>query len=473
MQRTGDDQRQQHDIHPESPSASTSQSSVSPFSFDQHLLLRNHRGKNTNRMFRSGIYERLEGGISGSTSSWTGSRKFAWRKAALGAAVLIGLVWLFGPREPRGLLRGNTSKTPGQPFAHPPPTLSLIKLSVGTVNQRPIDNLGPLPPFPSKLPTGGLDSDLDHPIPTSPSNDPDRSKTTQCKTPHPSAPRLVQYALMIDAGSTGSRIHIYKFNHCGPSPMYEYEVFRMTQPGLSDYSGRPAEAAQSLDVLLDEALEVVPRSLHSCTPVAVKATAGLRLLGASQSTEILDAIRARFHSKYPFAVDDTNGVVIMDGKDEGVYAWITANYLLDTIRPGTPPQTPTYAVLDLGGASTQIVFEPTFAKPDSSLVDGEHKYELVFGGMTRVLYQHSYLGYGLMRARASVHRLVDFMASLRVSAERRGVVGNPCLARGTTKQVTIKDELSGRSHNVTMDGGDIGGFEACNRVVQLVMAKDA
>ena len=99
----------------------------------------------------------------------------------------------------------------------------------------------------------------------------------------------------------------------------------------------------------------------------------------------------------------------MDGKDEGVYAWITANYLLGTIKASTPPDTPTCAVLDLGGASTQIVFEPVFASSDMRLEEGEHKYDLQFGGRSHVLYQHSYLGYGLMRARRHVHRLVDFM----------------------------------------------------------------
>ena len=62
--------------------------------------------------------------------------------------------------------------------------------------------------------------------------------------------------------------------------------------------------------------------------------------------------------------------MIMDGKDEGVYAWITANYLLGTIKASTPPDTPTYSVFELGCASTQIVLEPVFASSDMQLKEG-------------------------------------------------------------------------------------------------------
>jgi guanosine-diphosphatase len=41
----------------------------------------------------------------------------------------------------------------------------------------------------------------------------------------------------------------------------------------------------------------------------------------------------------------------MERKDEDMYAWITANFLLGTIKASTPPaNSPTYVVLDLGGA---------------------------------------------------------------------------------------------------------------------------
>lgn len=311
------------------------------------------------------------------------------------------------------------------------------------------------------------------PIPTSPQNDPDMLKTVHCDNPYPGITNHVQYAIMIDAGSTGSRIHIYKFHNCEKSPTYEYEVFKMTKPGLSSYKNDPVAAAKSLDVLMDEAVRTVPESLRSCAPVAVKATAGLRLLGAEQSDAILAAVRERLLSVYPFPLPEKDAVVIMDGKDEGVFAWITANYLLDTIRANSPTSSSTYAVLDLGGASTQIVFEPIFGKPNSSLNPGEHKYDLTFGGKTYVLYQHSYLGYGLMRARSSAHRLVEFMSTLNVSGKKDSVTANPCLAVGTSKTVEIEDEQTGVKRKVEMTGGDLSSFEACNRIIELVMAKDA
>ena len=311
------------------------------------------------------------------------------------------------------------------------------------------------------------------PRPSSYESDPDPSKTVFCTAPHSPSSPLVQYALMIDAGSTGSRIHVYKFNNCGPSPTYEYETFVQKHPGLSAFAGRPEEAAQSLDSLLDIAMRTIPEQLRRCTPVAVKATAGLRLLGAEPAGEILDAVRRRLSSAYPFPLASQDPVAIMDGRDEGVFAWVTANYLMDTIRADSPKTAAPYAVLDLGGASTQIVLEPVLDAA-TDMHEGDHKYELTFGGpagKTHVLYQHSYLGYGLMRARKSVHRLVDFMAVAHTDTAPVEI-GNPCLAQGTKRVVQVDGDGSSLDKNVTMIGGDIGSFEACNRIMQLVMAKD-
>ena len=117
-----------------------------------------------------------------------------------------------------------------------------------------------------------------------------QTKTVHCTTPYKPSLPLVQYALMIDAWSMGSRVHIYEFNGCGPSATYKYEVFKQLQPVLSYYTSNPHQAAESLDELMDEAVKVVPKELWKCTSVAVKATAGLRLLGEKPSRPSYDSL---------------------------------------------------------------------------------------------------------------------------------------------------------------------------------------
>lgn len=317
--------------------------------------------------------------------------------------------------------------------------------------------------------------------------------TTSCTKSFSSQKPLIQYAIMIDAGSTGSRIHVYRFNNCGPTPELESEVFKQTEKreggsGLSSYKEDAEGAAKSLDPLMDEAMEKVPDKLKVCTPVAVKATAGLRKLGPELSDNILKAVRHRLETKYPFPVvsEANGGVEVMDGKDEGVYAWITANYLLGKI--GGPDKTPTAAVLDLGGGSTQIVFQPTFKESadggmPAKLADGDHKYELSFGGRDFTLYQHSYLGYGLMEARNNLHAVIinatyedNKTAGIASKAWLSQDVLNPCIAPGMRKEVEVHlgdSHPLGKSVTVNMTGPHKGSPVQCRALAEKTLEKDA
>jgi guanosine-diphosphatase len=150
------------------------------------------------------------------------------------------------------------------------------------------------------------------------------------------------------------------------------------------------------------------------------------------SDKILDAVKTHLEA-FPFPVIQ-DGVGIMDGKDEGVYAWITTNYLLGNI--GSTEHLPTAAVFDLGGGSTQIVFEPEAALGE--MHEGDHKYKLQYGGRDFLLYQHSHLGYGLMEARKAIHTEV----------RKTGGV-HPCLAPGSSLEVELgtKTTLTGPASN--------------------------
>jgi guanosine-diphosphatase len=292
--------------------------------------------------------------------------------------------------------------------------------------------------------------------------------SSRCSTPYPGKP-LIQYVLVVDAGSTGSRIHVYRFNYCKAQPELEHEVFQHTKPGLSAYPDNPEAAARSLDPLLKTALNSVPETLHHCTPIVVKATAGLRLLGSEKSESILRHVKQRLTTLYPFPVVKNDGVVIMDGREEGVYAWITVNYLLENL--GADERKQTVATFDLGGGSTQIVFEPSLPV-GHTMAPGEHEYDLKFDKFHYLLYQHSYLGYGLMEARRRIKQQAVTQWQRANQTKPNTSIVHPCLARGHQEVITSAETLDqeimadpDQIEQVTLIGG-ADGMDQCRDLVR-------
>ncbi|KTF86413.1 hypothetical protein cypCar_00026143 [Cyprinus carpio] len=201
-----------------------------------------------------------------------------------------------------------------------------------------------------------------------------------------------QYGIMFDAGSTGTRIHIFKFQiEPNEAPKLAHETFRAIKPGLSAYADDPEKSKEGLLELLNVAKDTVPETLWSSSPLMLRATAGLRLLPGEKATILLDKVREVFSESLFLYRPDS--VSIMDGTDEGTVsitslpycmsAWITINFLLGVLH-GT--ESPKVGMLDLGGGSTQI----TFALQDEMF------------NISHALYSYSYLGLGLMSARLAV-----------------------------------------------------------------------
>jgi hypothetical protein len=66
------------------------------------------------------------------------------------------------------------------------------------------------------------------------------------------------YNIVLDAGSTGSRIHIFKFKQEDISLNLISDGFHQLKPGLSAFPDEPQKAAESLKPLLEEAMKAVP-----------------------------------------------------------------------------------------------------------------------------------------------------------------------------------------------------------------------
>lgn len=230
------------------------------------------------------------------------------------------------------------------------------------------------------------------------------------------------HAVMIDAGSTGTRVLVFKFKKSSTDGSLELldEYFEEVKPGISYYVNEPEKAGQSVEELLEKARSKIPQSDWPKTPAALKATAGLRLLPEEKAQNILNHVKGVFAESGFMSVPDQ--VSIMDGTYEGLNSWYTLNFLLG--RLGGPKEN-TVASLDLGGGSTQISFVPISEKTlekaeqshlsDVTLKDGKTKF-----------YVHSYLGMGLMSARLKI-----LAKSNTTTQHGSHIYETPCFAVGT------------------------------------------
>ena len=180
-------------------------------------------------------------------------------------------------------------------------------------------------------------------------------------------------------------------------------------------------------------------------------------------------------------------------REEGWKSWMarTKVYTLGSrrttysARSAVPTRVPTAAVFDLGGGSTQIVFQPTFkglsdgGMPEK-MQEGDHKYELTFGGRNFELYQHSYLGYGLMTARENLHRLVVESAHATNAGSTAWLdepLLNPCLGVGMSRLIEVPlspGHALGEKINVTMTGPTSYTSTAqCRALAEKSLKKDA
>ncbi|XP_003371327.1 nucleoside-diphosphatase uda-1 [Trichinella spiralis] len=297
------------------------------------------------------------------------------------------------------------------------------------------------------------------------------------------------YTMIIDAGSTGTRLEIFEFSHNPSNPSIPFklqkELFVERNPGLSSYSSVPKDAAAVVADLMEEAKLAIPKWLWKHSPVALRATAGFRLLPEETVKIILQEIMSLmicsldctfFNSWHytcfckccsalqietvlrdsPFLTGE-DPATVLDGTDEGIFGWFTLNYLLDRLESSmqesnaqrsTIGEKLSAAAFDLGGGSTQVTF---------ILRGSEEQYpfsfikEITLFSKKVKLYSHSYLGNGVMASRLNI---------LRISGKSTGTVISPCIA--------VADDLNWKFQetNYRILGSSEYGFDNCYKNVR-------
>ncbi|XP_057777203.1 probable apyrase 6 [Salvia miltiorrhiza] len=196
-----------------------------------------------------------------------------------------------------------------------------------------------------------------------------------------------KYGVVIDGGSTGTRIHVFKYDVRNGNLALDFSekgrASMRVNPGLSAYAEDPQGAGAAVAQLVEFAKRNVPSERWGETEIRLMATAGLRLLEKEDQEKILNACRRTLGASGFRFRDDWASVI--SGSDEGLYAWVVANYALGTL--GAEP-TQTTGIIELGGASAQVTFVSNEPMPH------EFSRQVKFGNFTYNLYSHSLLHFG-------------------------------------------------------------------------------
>ncbi|KAF8643774.1 hypothetical protein AX16_008793 [Volvariella volvacea WC 439] len=312
------------------------------------------------------------------------------------------------------------------------------------------------------------------------------------------------FGIVIDAGSSGSRLQIYSWRdprtiqveRGSPLSYTLPKVEKGTQtsedwvykvePGISSFAENPAGVANYLHPLIDHARNHVPPSLQHETPIFLLATAGMRLLTPEQQAEILQNTCRYLVQHSNFKVDGPSevgpcgtSVRIITGEEEGLFGWIAVNYLMDGFAGSSAEQNrTTYGFLDMGGASTQIAFEPneeytSDVKNKNNLIDVRLR---LLGGdeVHHKVFVTTWLGYGTNKARERYvgYAIEEFERSNAGSAE--GMVPDPCLPKDlelaeASLHVNAANSHSNRVHHLV----GTGSFEQCMRNASVLLNKSA
>ena len=314
--------------------------------------------------------------------------------------------------------------------------------------------------------------------------------------PTPNAPST-RHLRIIDAGSGGSRLHVYEFEERRfttlPPPLSDVTTdSRWTsrlKPGISSFASVKDEKelfiamGNYLKPLIDFAKLVLAKKEHlwSDTRLYLKATGGMRTLSHSERERTIGVIRRLFRNDLP-SFDKENGsdeeknfewdcpfqfssdeqARIISGEEEAIYGWTAINYLMGTLYSNThgfgtvSSPNRTYGALDMGGASTQI----SFFESTGDIVANLFKMQLGSAKHWNI-YAHSFLYYGVNLAR---ERLGAKLSEGKTTEQLLAGVFVPCLPSGFNVSFTSK---------IHFDRNDIESWQSFSSVGKDAESYDA
>lgn len=301
-----------------------------------------------------------------------------------------------------------------------------------------------------------------------------------------------RYGIIFDAGSSGTRLHIYRWldsdkarKEAGLKELQSLPVLETKNkwtekihPGISTFGEKPERVGPDhLESLYNKARKVIPTALEEDTPVFLLATAGMRLLPEKQRNEILRQICSYTRSNTRFQLPDCDAhIQVIPGEVEGLYGWVAANYLLGAFDAPKAhahgKDHHTYGFLDMGGASAQIAFAPNATEAERHANDLKLLRMRTIDGTAAEyrVFTTTWLGFGVNEARK---RYVEALQKASGAIETK-VLQDPCLPTGLS--ITTKGDVF-LSGSKTINGqtphlNGTGQFDKCLVKTLPLLEKD-
>ncbi|KAL3307267.1 hypothetical protein Ciccas_014223 [Cichlidogyrus casuarinus] len=223
--------------------------------------------------------------------------------------------------------------------------------------------------------------------------------------------------LIFDAGSTGTRPYLITAK--GPASnmkLERYAKYKKSNLALSSITGTKdfPNLRRMLQTSIEQALKDIPTACRKQTGIILQATAGLRAISSALSRLILDEVKRIFELSQLKPISTV--AAILSGYDEGLYYWVSVNFLKQTLATGDAKRT--FGTMEIGGGSVQITAAiPRERVRSMSRIVGRSLRDVNILGKKYSVYSESFLNGGIQAAR------IKFF-----SADNKGF----CLKQGVT-----------------------------------------
>lgn len=294
----------------------------------------------------------------------------------------------------------------------------------------------------------------------------------------------LSYGVVLDLGSSGSRVHIVQWtttpdgsgcelDSIQPAPAGASSFWtKKVSPGVSSYSENPEEAAKSLRPLLEYAVTTLTD--HHIVPSEVQlvcyATAGMRMLSKDVSAQVEGVIREFIVSQYSFKTSE-DAIRVISGQEEALFDYVAVQQLL-RVFDDEGRERKHIGALDLGGSSVELAFEvgsrqvnqgPVTRSPEPAYVT-----PVTFNDTIVDVYGVAYTGLGHNAAFSAILELaVDLQVDTAALVE--DTYPHPCLHYGATYTHHVDDDDD--SNDVRFVG--TGEWSACVEMTRLLMNRSA